>query len=380
MTPIGHRLSGGSRRRLMPPGKINSNEKETVMVGGFASDRRRLGLAIMALTCLCQAPSVFGTQAAWQVARPNWLETVIFGVPPQDGVLSVPDDRDYCRIEVTEPTPAVIYTSGDVDTRSVLLDPDGREIARSSFGVEAEDNFRITTFLARRGTYYLSAGEGAFSVGAVDGYPAGSYTLRANRLGAPSPLTLGGPPYESAILTDGKGDYFRPDVTEPTAVAIRTSGSVDTGGKLFGPDRRLGAWDDDGGEGLNFRIDTALFRRGSYLLEIVLSHPAFTSSYTLHATGAVSGPVTAGGSGGVIGHSAPPAAEFDLDRDNTGNGCLYLIDYRDDKVYVYDDVSGQRVPAAKFNLDDPFAFGHGLRFASDRSYVVDGISNKVFTY
>ena len=63
----------------------------------------------------------------------------------------MPSDQDYFRIDVTGPTVAAIYTSGPVDTRGRLYDPDGREILEDNDGGEGDD-FRIDTILPRQGT------------------------------------------------------------------------------------------------------------------------------------------------------------------------------------------------------------------------------------
>ena len=298
------------------------------------------------------------------------------GGSPQGGAISTDGEADYFRMSVTGPMLASIYTSGDFDARGTLLDPDSREIAMDNDSGEGL-NFRIDTILPRAGTYYLRVeGAGFFS-------RTGSYTLHAERLQAPRPLSLGGPPQQGTLLTDGDVDFFRMVVAEPIDLAIHTTGGLDTGGELYDPDGELIASDDDGGEGLNFRIDTILFQRGTYLIKILPSHPASTGSYALHATGPSGGRVSAGGSGGV---TSPADAEFDLVSDNDApygiafaNGRLYVVDADDDKVYAY-DASGQRVPAADFDLKERFVRGHGITFASGRFYVADPVQDDVLVF
>ena len=81
-----------------------------------------------------------------------------------------------------------------------------------------------------------------------------------------------------------------------------------------------------------------------------------------------------------------PAADFDLDRDNTGeagitfaNGRFYVVDWFDDKVYAY-LASGQRDPAADFDLDADNSASSGIAFANGRFYVVDERDRKVYAY
>ena len=268
------------------------------MYRGFTTARLWLGLATVTLASLGGASSGIDTQAAGQTAAPSWLEPLVLDGLPRDGVLGVPGDADHFRLDVTGPTMAAIYTTAGFDSVSTLFDPDGREIARDDGGGEGT-NFRIEAFLPRGGTYLLRversspppppppSGPSQGSAIPVErsrvGAP-GSYTLHAERLALPPPLLLGGSPQEGALGTDGDADRFRLDITGPTSVAIYTRGGVDTGALLYDPDGELIAYDDDGGEGPNFRIDAILFRRGTYLLKIVSSHPGFTGSYTLHAT------------------------------------------------------------------------------------------------
>ena len=304
---------------------------------------------------------------------------------PQEGAISTGGEADVFRLDVTGPTLAAIYTSGDFDTYGVLLDPDGREVAWNDDGGGGR-NFRIATMLARRGTYYLKVRHSYSST------RTGSYTLHADteRLGSPGPLRLGGPPHQGAILTAGEEDFFRLDVAEPIKAVIHTSGGVDTGGELYDPDGALIAWDDDGGGGNNFRIDTVLLRRGAHLLRILSSDPASTGSYTLHAAGAVGGSVTPGGriaAGGSEG-AAPATSGFDLDPANAdplgivfADGMFHVVDYDDDKVYAY-DATGQRVPAAEFDLNVDYAFGTGITFtfANGRFHVTDSVNRRVLAY
>ena len=303
---------------------------------------------------------------------------------PQEGAISMGGEVDFFRLDVTEPTLAAIQTSGDFDTEGVLLDPDGRVIARNDDGGDGL-NFRIETLLPRRGTYYLKVTHSYSST------QTGSYNIHAQRQGATIPLRMDGPPpQEGSILTYGEEDFFSLDVAEPIQVSIYTSGGVDTASELYDPDGELIAWDDDSGEGNNFHIDTVLLRSGTHVLKILSSHPGSTGSYTVHAAGSVgrsvipSQPSTPSNGG----EADPTASGFDLDPANSGPlgitfglGRFYVFDNSDDRIYVY-DASGQRVPAAEFDLNVPFVFGTGITFtfAAGRLHVVDTVGDRVLTY
>ncbi len=246
------------------------------MFSEFIRARLWLGLAAVALTGGGHAASIFDIQAAEQTAAPSWLETLVLGGPPQDGVLAVRDDRDYFRMNVTEPTMAAIYTNtGGVQTRLRLYDPEGGLIARGFYGGE-QGNSRIEAILPRRGTYYVTVEYWDFIRGSIQ---APSYAVHAERAAWPAVLTLGGSPQESVI---SKVDYFQLQVTEPAVAAIYTTGALDLIGTLLDPDGREIASDDDGGDGNNFRIEALLARRGTYYLRVEGAYSS-TGSYNLHA-------------------------------------------------------------------------------------------------
>ena len=249
------------------------------MFSEFIRARLWLGLAAVALTGGGQAASIFDIRAAGQTAAPSWLETVVLGGPSQDGVLAVPDDKDYFRIDVTRPTYATIYTSGPVDTTGRLYDPDGLEMAEDEYRGEGS-NFRIPAYFQRPGTYILQVELSRFA-GIND---TGTYTLHTmEQLESPNPLSLAGPPQEGAISTDNEIDIFQLQVAEPTWVTLYTAASFDSRGTLLDPDGRVIAENDDGGEGVNFRIEEFLSRRGTYSLVVESFSSYSTGSYTLHA-------------------------------------------------------------------------------------------------
>ena len=246
------------------------------MFSEFIRARLWLGLAVVALTGGGHAASIFDIQAAGQTAAPSWLETLVLGGPPQDGVLAVREDRDYFRMNVTEPTMAAIYTttSGRVETLLRLYDPEGGLVARGFYGGE-QGNSRIEAILPRRGTYYVTVEYSDF----IRRIQARSYAVHAERAAWPAVLTLGGSPQESVI---SKVDYFQLQVTEPAVAAIYTTGALELIGTLLDPDGREIASDDDGGDGDNFRIEAVLTRRGTYSLRVEAAYFS-TGSYNLHA-------------------------------------------------------------------------------------------------
>ena len=76
-------------------------------------------------------------------------------------------------------------------------------------------------------------------------------------------------------------DYFAVRVNNSGALTVYTAGNLDTIGELQSGSGSVLASDDDGGSGLNFRIEQAL-SAGTYYIKVE-SYRTNTGSYTLHA-------------------------------------------------------------------------------------------------
>ena len=91
--------------------------------------------------------------------------------------------------------------------------------------------------------------------------------------------------------------------------------------------------------------------------------------------------------GRLSGGGGPPiGTDFSLDRDNGypegityANNRFYVVDFIDDKVYVY-TMSGQRDTGADFSLDRDNGSPDGITYANNRFYVVDRSDDKVYVY
>ena len=200
---------------------------------------------------------------------------------PKEGFIDSGDDADYFRFEVTELTEAAIYTSGGLDTVGALLDAEGREIV-SDDDSGSSGNFRVGTLLWP-GEYFVRVTPWVKFSGQFD---TGSYSLHAEgTASSPVHLSLNGPSQDGVIETTEDEDYFRVEVSEPTAAVFYTTGNLDTAGTLLGEEGGGLRFNDDGGEQfINFRIAVILWRPGEYFLR-VSSSSGLTGSYTLHAEG-----------------------------------------------------------------------------------------------
>ena len=126
-----------------------------------------------------------------------------------------------------------------------------------------------------------------------------------------TPLAIG----TAAVGRIGPGDevdYFSLEVSEPTAVAIDTRGSLDTYGSLRDSANSMLAGDDDGGEEENFRIETTLDAGVHYVR--VGSHRNVEGVYTLRVErrAAASPPTDEFTNSMGMEFALVPAGEFDM--------------------------------------------------------------------
>ena len=114
------------------------------------------------------------------------------------------------------------------------------------------------------------------------------------------------------IETGGDVDYFRVQVSESGELTVHTTGSLDTKGQLEDSAGAVLASDDDGGEGLNFRIAHAV-SAGTYYIKVEGYNASATGSYTIHASGPVGdGPDLIVASASVSDNTLTPAQSFTL--------------------------------------------------------------------
>ena len=197
------------------------------------------------------------------------------------GRIDPANDDDYFRFVVASISEVHIRTTGSLDTYGVLYDSSGQELATDDDGGEGY-NFRIQQELAA-GTYYVRISE-------LGRNSTGAYTLHLEALECDDhcdsrlAATLVSVPSQTAGRIDPADDYdyFRFVVASRSAVLVRTTGSsLDTYGALYDSSGRGLATDDDGGTGLNFRIQREL-AAGTYYVRVSESGQNSTGAYTLH--------------------------------------------------------------------------------------------------
>ena len=191
---------------------------------------------------------------------------------PRTGATEGPDDAEIYHVNVHEVAEVVFYTTGRLNTAALLFGADGR-VPTGALGDQGD--FRLGTLLWP-GDYYMVVGAS----------PGGSYALHVESTALNLvPMRLGGPAKGRAIESPPSADCFHVEVSGLTAAAIYSTGGLNTAARLYDPDGREVAANDDGGEGfVNFRISAVLFRPGNYLLR-VSSSSGSAGTYTLFAEG-----------------------------------------------------------------------------------------------
>ena len=98
--------------------------------------------------------------------------------------------------------------------------------------------------------------------------------------------SVGIPSTTAGTLTVGDRDYFRIDVSEAGSLRLRTTGTTDTWGTLYGSSGSKITEDDDSGPGRNFLIFRGSVDVGTYYLEVRgWSLRSTRGSYILSVTG-----------------------------------------------------------------------------------------------
>ena len=170
-------------------------------------------------------------------------------------------DTDWFGLDLQAPAIVTVRTEGDTDSYGRLFHGNGDEIGFD------DDSGQGSNFLIERvlpaGTYYIG----------VRGYnedsTTGPYTIHTNAVRIPdaddvSTVTEVTPlPFRSRVAgqigpSPGDRDYFRLSVEVPSIVTVRSEGDSNTRAWMFGEHQHRNAFDDDSGEGRNFRFERFL--------------------------------------------------------------------------------------------------------------------------
>ena len=104
-------------------------------------------------------------------------------------------------------------------------------------------------------------------------------------------------------LSEGDVDYFRVEMSSAGTLTAYTTGDTDTGGYILDSSSVLD-YDDDGGEGWNFRVSASV-SAGTYYIKVEGSSSWDTGDYTLHVVGPLDLVVTASVSDSTLAFEQP---------------------------------------------------------------------------
>ena len=208
---------------------------------------------------------------------PGDTTTVLLPGRPVTGELTDAQPAVRYRIDGAEGQGLVVSMTGDDDLDPFLrlLSAEGGELASDDDGGDGLDAHLEAT-LPRAGSYFVEAGS-------FQSLGRGSFTLTLDPAavgvrGEQEPPLQPGETREGSIEQGGQRLRYPIQLTGGTTVVIdvRASGdgSLDPQVSLLGPDGGEVASDDDGGEGLNSRLETAVPADGVYTVTV----NGFTSS------------------------------------------------------------------------------------------------------
>ena len=212
-----------------------------------------------------------------------------------DGRLEPAGDSDYFRFVLQQTDAVGFYSSGSTDTHGLLYNANGNLIDEDDDSGTVY-NFRIDPITMSAGTYFLEvrginpSTTGSYSLESAFGDDHGNSRETATEVAVPS-STAG------RLGALGDTDYFRFVLQQAATLDLRTTGSVDTFGILYGVDGSLITViteEDDGGVDENFRITSDL-EAGTYFLAVDGYNRDDTGSYRLEVAFADS---DGGGDGG----------------------------------------------------------------------------------
>ena len=280
------------------------------------------------------------------------------------GAIDPTDDEDYFRFSVSGTADFWIYTLGDLDTVSELLDSNGIPIASGDYGavLPNPDNFFLWRKL-QSGTYYIKV----TGFGSTDE----PYVLRIRQFtdttSRSNAATLGINGFASGTIDpEDDEDYFKLQLSEATEVAIRASGFPDTVGQLQNSRGGVIASNDDGylpGGRRKFLFRESL-RAGTYYVKVSSFDERSDGPYTVYAT-AITEPgstiadaqeLTLGDAAGGIIDPAGDEDYFSLTLDETTyvmiGGVSQVIDISGELL----DSNNLRAPIDSIHFGDSFVF------------------------
>ena len=196
-----------------------------------------------------------------------------FVTPNLDASLGVLGDLDLYRIDITQASPAWIYTTGNIDTRGTLYTDAGNRLGGNDDGGGSRSKNFLFSLVLQPGTYYLLVDDGN------GGNLTGAYTLGIRIHENATPFNT--PNLDASLGVLGDVDFYRIDITQASPAWIYTTGPTDTSGTLYTDSGNRLDGDDDDGAGFNFLFDRVLQPGTYYLLVEDGGSGSLAGAYTL---------------------------------------------------------------------------------------------------
>ena len=222
------------------------------------------------------------------------------GVTPTDGgrarrpVYAAAMAQNLATLEALLEAGADANVEGSAAGYSLLADVLSRGRFDCGYGAVAERLLEAGARAERSGGEAFAAGPPVAECAGTGSGPGGAGTGHGGRSAGTATVIEVGSSLAGRIAAWGEVDHYRFEVGEAARVAIYTTGSTDTYGRLDSS-----ASDDDAGGGSNFRIEASV-TAGVHIVQVSGSGSVATGAYTLHVQ------LVSGGAGG--GGSAGPAA------------------------------------------------------------------------
>ena len=318
-------------------------------------------------------------------------------------------DADVFRLDLHGVGGFEFHTTGQTDTTGELVTGSGVVVAMDEDSGPGT-NFRIEAELSA-GVYYLtvSGDRGSYAVNArVAGRPDhGDTAATSSLLPVRTAAELAAAEPSIVLGTSGRihpttadVDVFRIDVDRESAVAVRSSPKdLDLDGVLAGPDGTTVAADDaEGGLRIGRRLPA-----GTYYLEVtgetvgayrILAHvgdygtdtAAWGIAYARGRLLVVVGDRVLGygldgsrASGADLALTDTPALPFSPRGTVHARGVLYIAEWWNDRVHVFDQTGG-RVPGREFDLAVADASFAGMTYDDGLFHVVDAYGLTAYAY
>jgi len=187
------------------------------------------------------------------------------------------DDEHWYSVRVSEQCFVVVETSGDeVDTCLAVFDSSNNVIAEDDDGGEGV-NARVEFYASPGMTYRLMAT-------GYSSYDVGPYRIWASQKPLPRPTELRVGASHSGNLSEGGDFWYRVIPSGSGFLVVETSSDMDTYLEAYDTSYKLIAYDDDGGDINNARLELFMESGKTYLIKLKTYGDWDSGPYTIRAS------------------------------------------------------------------------------------------------